>query len=238
MREQIYTLDTVDSTNLEALRRLRAGEKAPFAVTASSQSAGRGRLGRAFYSPAGGLYVSVALPVAGALSPLRYPAAAAVAVCRAMEAHTSARPRVKWVNDVLVDGKKACGILAEGFVWEGELRAVVVGAGINLDTGGFPEELRPVAGALPQGAPYEALRGALIAALLSLPALVQTDFLPEYRARSCVLGRRVRFGAHNAPETWREGMALDIDAQGALLVQTARGVERLATGEISLRVND
>ena len=112
----VQVMESVDSTNTEAKRRLSAGLTEPLLLLAETQTCGRGRLGRAFCSPNGaGLYMSLVLhpdlPVERALS---LTSAAAVAVCLAVESLTDLRPQIKWVNDVYVGDRKLCGILAEG----------------------------------------------------------------------------------------------------------------------------
>ena len=142
----VRVLPETDSTNLRLKAWYRAGQIAPpYLLTADSQTAGRGRLDRRFVSPPGtGLYMSLlASPPSGTDCGL-ITILAAVAVCRAIEEMTDLRPRIKWVNDLFVRGKKVCGILAEGLSGP-----VVIGIGVNLRTpsGGFPPEAGP-AGAL------------------------------------------------------------------------------------------
>ena len=123
-------------------------------LVAESQTAGRGRLGRSFHSPVGtGLYMSILLrPTFSAERALFITTAAAVAVCRAIEQETGLKPQIKWVNDIYLHEKKICGILTESsinFETKG-LKWAVLGIGLNLSEpeGGFPEEIRSVAGAL------------------------------------------------------------------------------------------
>ena len=108
-------LEEVDSTNLEAKRRILAGSLEASLVVADRQSAGRGRMGRSFYSPRGsGVYCTLALeanmPMERAVS---LTGAAAVAVMRAIRRLTGVQTSIKWVNDLYLDEKKVCGILAE-----------------------------------------------------------------------------------------------------------------------------
>lgn len=131
----VYWYDELDSTSEEAKRRARAGEVSPVWIAARSQSAGRGRLGRVWVSPPGNLFVTVLFPEPGGLAmAARIPFAAALAV---REACTAARPglaaKLKWPNDVRIDGAKICGILTEsgetnGVVW------IALGMGINVQT--------------------------------------------------------------------------------------------------------
>ena len=130
----------VDSTNLRLKEAARAGmASAPCLLIADSQTAGRGRLGRTFVSPPGaGLYMSLlCAPPAGTGSG-GVTILAAVAVCRAIEELTGLSPKIKWVNDLFLGGKKVCGILAEGLE-----AGVILGIGVNLISppGGYPPEV-------------------------------------------------------------------------------------------------
>ena len=143
----IYHYDEIDSTNSEAKRRLRAGEELIGAViTSKKQTAGRGRLGKSFASPGGdSVYASFILELPESLAEQRITIYAAVAVCFVIEKATSYKPGIRGVNDILIENKKICGILAESVPG-----AVVLGIGVNINLGAddFPEELRETAGSL------------------------------------------------------------------------------------------
>lgn len=230
----------LDSTN--ALVRARAvdGEGAGLVVIADRQTAGRGRLGRAFFSPPGcGLYLSVLLrPTLAAADALLLTTATAVAVAEAIEAVTGLAVGIKWVNDLYLDGRKVCGILAESAITaSGRLDYAVIGIGVNVraPVGGFPDELRDIAGSLlPADAPdlRPALTDAILARLLpAVDALPARTHLAAYRARSTLLGRRVTvLPGGEAVEV--EG----IDDDAHLIVRCADGTLRaLSSGEISVR---
>jgi BirA family biotin operon repressor/biotin-[acetyl-CoA-carboxylase] ligase len=121
----------------------------PAVVVATYQSGGRGRLGRTFFSPKGGLYLSVLLPMGFTLESAQLiTSAASVAALEAIEHVSGKQCLIKWVNDLYWEGKKVCGILTEGVlgVESGSLSAVVVGIGINfcIPQAAFPEDLRPL----------------------------------------------------------------------------------------------
>lgn len=130
--------DSVDSTSTYA--RTHAGELAlPAVISANMQTAGRGRTGKSFYSPADtGLYFSL-LTYAPKNVTLITPAAG-VAVCKAVEELTPVKPRIKWVNDVFAGGKKICGILTEKFK-DRDCEYLCIGIGVNITTVDFPKEL-------------------------------------------------------------------------------------------------
>ncbi len=236
----LSVLPLVDSTNTEARRRILSGHTEPFFLLAEEQSAGRGRMGRSFYSPAGtGIYLSLAFaPRSEGGDPLLLTTAAAVAVLRAIQRVTGTVCGIKWVNDLYVRDRKVCGILAES-LYLGPTRFVILGVGVNLCTEDFPEELRGIAGSLlPEG---RGLRNDLAAALCGELCALTTDSMPEgfldaYRAHSLVLGRDVIYWENG--ERF-EGVAESVDERGRLLVRHGDGTERLlGGGEITLRLNN
>lgn len=240
----LHVFDTVSSTNL-ALREL-AEQGAPegTAVVASAQTGGRGRKGRSFFSPAGtGVYVSLLLrPDLAAGDALQITTTAAVAVCRAVEAVSGRQAQIKWVNDVLLDGKKICGILTEAsFGMEsGRVDYAVLGTGINVYTpeDGFPEEIRRVAGSVFDQQQPDA-KNRLIAEYLNafLPlyrSLGGEQASEEYRRRSFVVGRDVTVlsGGRETP-----AHVLGVDERCRLLVEYESGERAaLSSGEISIRL--
>ena len=231
---------TVDSTNSEARRYALRGETLPALFLAEEQSAGRGRMGRSFFSPMGtGIYLSLLLKTNDSLSdPITATTAAAVAVRRAILSVTGISVEIKWVNDLYYGGKKICGILAESF-FVGADRYLIVGVGINLSTVDFPQELRNKAGSL--FSQETTLRETLAAEVARTLYEILTDgdpaiFMKEYRAASLVLGKEITYLKN---EIARCGIAESVDDLGRLLVRHSDGTtELLASGEISLRINN
>ena len=231
---------SLDSTNAAARRLAERGEPEGTVVLSGSQTQGRGRYGRSFYSPADtGVYLSLLLrPTGDPQQTVLLTAAAAGAMCQAMEALGVEGPKIKWVNDIFLRGKKVCGILCEAsFSLEtGAPEYVVVGAGINVYTpqGGFPPEIADIAGAL-WNAPVPDGKNRLAAEFLNrFWALYREggDFLEDYRRRSLVVGKPV---AVLSGETRREALALGIDDRCRLRVRFADGQEQaLSYGEVSI----
>ena len=220
----------------------QGGPDAPLSVlVADRQTAGRGRMGRSFESPAGsGIYLSVlfrqALPAEGALA---LTTAAAVAACRAIEDCTGEAPSIKWVNDIYLHGKKVCGILTEGSAdpSTGMLRWAVMGIGFNVykPQNGFSDAIKDVAGII-SPKPQENLRNRLSGAFLRhLKRLLQDgNCADEYRRRSFITGRRINVLRGGAS---RPALALGIDDQCRLLVRYDDGAaEALSSGEVSIRL--
>ena len=232
----VCVLDQIDSTNTEAKRRALEGEKRAL-ILAHSQSAGRGRMGRSFYSPEGsGMYFSILMPLEKSLEGCVFlTTAVSVAVMRAIRTLTGKQVGIKWVNDLYWQGKKVCGILCESMSI-GEERSVVIGIGINLKSAEFPEELSTIAGSLcADEVSSIQMAGEICRELFDfLEAPTSPDWLEDYRKHSLVLGKRITWIEQGIPHV---GVAESIRADGALCVRDEKGeLSILRTGEISLRV--
>ena len=243
--DRVLVFPSVESTNKTAKELASGGAAHGTVIIADAQTAGRGRYGRTFYSPPGsGLYMSVLFR--GAALRLPQPTlctvAAAVAICRAVRSVTGQEAQIKWVNDILLGGRKVCGILTEAStsLESGCIDWLVIGIGINVHTDNFPNDLSRTAASLRPGE-CGGLRNRLAAALVNT-FLSSDDWLhgagvfAEYRAHLSMLGRTVTVleagGAYDA-------LALDVDESGRLVVQKEDG-ERLtlSSGEISVKIPD
>ena len=231
------------STNDLAREAALRGEEEGLAVIADAQTAGRGRQGRPFLSPPGsGVYLSLLLrPKLPAEEAVAITGIAGVAAARAIADVGGGSAGIKWVNDVYLRGRKVCGILTEaGMGMEsGGLDYAVLGIGVNLfpPPGGFPPELAEIAGAVFPGKPEDDERSRLIAAILDrfLPlyrALPDKGWLEEYRSRSILTGREVRFLRQGREH---RGLVLGVDNSARLLLRLADGEETaLSSGEVQL----
>ena len=234
-------LPVVDSTNnyLKAL----AEEGAPHGTVAAAdcQTGGRGRMGRSFDSAAGaGVYLSVLLrPACPPEALMTLTAQAAVASARAVEAVCGETVGIKWVNDLVLSGRKVCGILTELSVdaQSGLVRSAVVGVGVNCSRReeDFPPALRGTAGSLLSQTGRRPDRNLLAAALIrELSRLPGLDWREDYRARCLNLGKPVqvlRPGQEPIP-----ALALDVGPQAELLVRLADGRQlAVNAGEVSVR---
>ena len=226
--------DCTDSTNLNVKEMAQKGAAEGVTMIVDRQTGGRGRLGRSFHSPEGGLYLSTLLRPADP-NPGRITCCAAVAAARAIESLCDASVDIKWVNDLYVNGRKAAGILAEGvFSPAGELTAAVLGIGINVGVTDFPDELIPIATSLGNEGFALAREDVAAAFLNALPiALVDPTAMEEYRRRNLVLGRAVTVVRGN--ETFVATPEAITD-EGHLILRTADGVATLSSGEVSLRL--
>ncbi len=241
MSVQVY--DELISTNLTA-KELADACFADTVIFARRQSGGRGRMGRSFFSPEGGLYMSLLLhPKMRASSALNVTTAAAVAVSRAIEAVSGKKCTIKWVNDVYIEGRKVCGILTESKIADnGELSYAVLGIGINLTPpeGGFPDDIKNRAGAVFDDLSLDCdnrIAAAVINEFMSLyrGGLNTSDYLEEYRRRSHLIGRRVDVMRVHDGEA-RVAEVLSVDDECSLVVRYDDGtVEALSSGDVSVR---
>lgn len=244
-RYSFLALDVVDSTNTYLKAMAAQGASEWSVVTAAAQTAGRGRLGRSFFSPsATGLYISVLIKPCNSVFRLEAPklitVAAAIAAARAIEGLSGRKTQIKWVNDIYIDGKKVSGILAEGIMGANGLESVVVGTGVNLfePKGGFPDEIADRAAYVFEGChDAENRRAELAKAILDefyelYARLGEREYMREYRERSYLTGSRVEF-EHDGKMA---GVVKDIDDDAALIVALDDGKEvRLSAGEVSVK---
>ena len=232
---------TLDSTNTRAKAVAATGAPHGYLVIAESQVSGRGRFGRPFFSPEhSGVYITYVLrPKMLAEQAVMITSMAAVAVARAIETVADVEVKIKWVNDLYINARKVCGILCEASMdfESGQLEYAVLGIGINVTAMSFPAELADIATSIENECGRSVSRSRLIAEISNqLEALYNQletrEFMKESRERSNVIGREVvvlrgdeRFAAK----------VLDIDESGRLVIQTAEGVSRVGSGEISLK---
>lgn len=231
----LHVHKTLPSTQDLARSLAEGGAPEGTVVVAEVQTAGRGRMGRVWVSPAGGLWMSVILrPIAAPDEVPKVGLVGGVAVARAIERTCGLRPGLRWPNDVLVNRRKVAGVLAEAgpkALW------VVLGIGVNanVDPHALPEGATSLLAELGQPVPLRALFAATCSELEKAYELFRgEDFgtvLAWWRARSTTLGRRVR--VHVASGTY-EGVAEDVDADGALLLRLPNGhLKRIVAGEVT-----
>lgn len=232
---QILYFDSIDSTNLEAMRQAKAGAPEWLCIVASEQTRGRGRLERSWHSPKdAGLYLSIVLRPKFELA--RWPLinlAAALAVHDAIVRTCDLKVDIKWPNDVCVNDRKLCGILAETVETEAGM-AGIVGIGINLHDESFPPELKPLATSLQSATNIEVDRddivNELLQALRERYDVLNTDSGAEHAIRewcansSYAFGRQVRVSLGD--ESFN-GVTRGLESDGALRIETADGRIRI-----------
>ena len=233
--------EEVDSTNTRLKEWARQGAPAGSVLLAETQGAGRGRMGRSFASPPGGLYLSYLLRPALAPEDMgEITAWVAVAIRRALERCCGFSPEIKWVNDLMWQGKKLCGILCEAVLDRGRVESLVLGVGVNADTSpaDFPPELRRTAASLRSlGLPVpekSALAGELIRSLDEMAGDFpqgREKYLAEYRAACVTLGREVTLS--DGSTAFAEGL----DEDFSLLLRLPDGrTQKLRSGEATFHI--
>ena len=246
LKLKLECFESLDSTNTYLKERAKKGAPEGTVVIANAQTGGRGRMGRSFCSPpALGIYMSLLLrPEAKSDCVQSLTAFTAVAVCRAIESLTGLDPEIKWINDIMLNGKKICGILAEAkFSKEAVPDYAVLGIGINLlaPQGGFPAEIRDIAGAVfPQGtdadAAFDRCAAALTDALLDEYAGIrERHYLAGYKARLCVIGKAITV-CENGTERPAFALAADDDLRLLVRYEDDGSEQWRATGEIRIRL--
>jgi BirA family biotin operon repressor/biotin-[acetyl-CoA-carboxylase] ligase len=236
MNIDICYYDDITSTN-EVLKQMALdGAESGKVLVAWHQSQGRGRLGRTFESPAGGIYMSMLLDNDNTML---LTAKAAVATRRAIEQNTDRKVGIKWVNDIMLNGKKVAGILAQGVADK-----VVVGVGINFctDIAAMDASVRDIADTLykkwqtPECDAIDIVN-SLVREMYDLASESDTSsWLEEYRSASIVLGKKVNI--FQAGQRTGSGTAVSIDENCALhVLDEKKGEVILSTGEITLRLS-
>ncbi len=237
----ISIFESVTSTNTLLKQMALDGKPEGEVVVALSQTEGRGRYDRKFQSDKGGIYMSILLrPKALNIDSTLLTAAAAVAVSDAIEAVSGKSTQIKWVNDILINNKKVCGILCEGGII-GDNSFIVVGIGINAQKSenGFNDEIKDIAGTVFDDdcpAPCEQLCAAVIDNLFyQYQSLEKCEFLNTYRQKNIVLGEKVYILKQG--EIINQGTALEIDNRCHLKVRLENGeITTLSSGEVSVKL--
>lgn len=231
---QLLHIPVIDSTNRFLLEEKDCRHL--LTLVADSQTQGKGRMGRSFFSPESGLYMSVALDPEEIRCPLSLcTPAAAVAVREALEKIGVNGVKIKWVNDLLLEGKKVCGILTQAKSSEGKVRKIVVGIGINLlePKEGFPEEIRHKAGAINFVGDKISLAKDIALSLDKYVCSENADICSEYKAHLTSLGSFVTVTDYADNNRKISGTVMDVDENCFLRILTEKGEEKLiSSGEI------
>lgn len=244
-RARIIFFDEIDSTSNEAKLLLsvkNASSLHKTVIVAAFQSSGRGRMcGRKFYSPKGsGVYLSMIWE-----RPLLHPSLvtpyAALSVIRAIESVYGIESKIKWVNDIYVDGKKVSGILTEAVATKTGIESFVIGIGVNVFVKNLPSDIENVAGGIireGEDTKLNQIAACIIDNLLALLEREDSGAMEEYKAKSNVLNKKIKvFPLIGSVDGSYEAVAIDIDNEAKLVVKTDNGEERhLDSGEISIKL--
>lgn len=247
---RVECLETVDSTNTRAKQLAELGELEGTLVVAEEQTAGKGRRGRGWASePRIGIWMSLILrPQLKPQQAASVTLVAAMAVAKGIRECCGLETGIKWPNDVVINGKKVCGILTETSSEPDYIHYAVSGIGINANTPEFPEELRDRATSIYLETGKKTDRNALIAAVMNAFSDYYRRYLEtadlsllkdEYDAMLVNMNREVLilYGmVEDAdPEKSEKGVAKGIAPSGALLVETEAGLKEVLSGEVSVR---
>ncbi len=237
----ILHFKSIDSTNSYLMSEAKKGMPSWTVTIADHQTNGRGRLGRRFESEdQSGLYMSVLIRDIESFDPTLLTVIASVSVCEAIEAFSNKQMTIKWVNDILFEGKKVCGILTEGAFNDNKISYAVVGVGINISKpqNGYPEDIKNIADAVFDNYSTE-LRDQIAHEILSrlenyVNCYIHDEILSKYKSRSCVVGKNVTVLGHMNPFN---AVVCDFNSDFSLKVVTEDGITMsLRSGEISIKI--
>lgn len=245
-KAHIFCYDTVDSTNEQGKRLAQKGAVHGTLITAEEQTGGKGRLGRSWHvqKSAGLLFSLILRPQITLQEASRYSLIAAVAVCEGIADAVDLQPMIKWPNDVLLNGKKICGILAEMIPQTDGIDFLVIGIGVNVHQKkeDFSPEMQTKAASLTMFTTKPLQRAVILQAILSkmdvyLQQYQQEGFAPikeKWLSHCAALGENVSVLSKNT--VLQQGKFIGIDDEGALLLESKNGaVTRFVSGEVSLR---
>jgi len=235
--------DAVDSTNITAKDIAEKGFEEGTVVVAEMQTAGKGRLGRGWHSPYGtGIWMSVIVkPTIMPMDAPKITLLTAVSVAQAIRQEIGIKPGIKWPNDILMQGKKICGILTEIKADMDRIHYIIVGIGINVNVSEFSSDIRDIATSLKLETGIDINRAKMAAAVLNnweenYLEFLQGDFS---RIKSAWKEFSVNLGEEVTVTTLKDtiqGRAVDIDDDGMLLVEDNRGnIHKIVAGDVSLR---
>ena len=241
----LHIVKTIDSTNKAVKVKASNEEKEGYVLIANSQTEGKGRYGKNFFSPEGsGIYLSLLLRPSGYLAEqaVDITTMAAVAMCEAIEKVSDEKPQIKWVNDIFIKGKKVCGILTEASfgLESGHLEYAVLGLGANVyqPKNKFPKELEKIAGSIFKELKEDA-KNRLTASFLNefmkyYTGKCEKEYIEKYRKYSLVIGKTVTVLKKEEEKTV---FVYDIDDSCHLKVKYEDGrTENLSYGEVKIKI--
>lgn len=226
---EIKAYDTVSSTNIVAKELAQNGAEEFTVVTAKSQTNGKGRLGRSFISNSeNGLYMSMILrPNPSDDSCVHITALSAVAVLEAIKETSNISPSIKWINDIYINEKKVCGILAEASFDNSKLNHVIVGIGVNIlpPKNGFDDSIKDIATSIYENESPSSYKELLCAKIIDklifyYQNIESKSYMRVYKENSNIIGKSVDVYRGN---DIIKGIAIDINEKAELVVKTEKG---------------
>jgi BirA family biotin operon repressor/biotin-[acetyl-CoA-carboxylase] ligase len=248
--ESVYCYDSIDSTNEDLKRRLADSPADGTVAVSNQQTRGKGRMGRTFISPKDvGIYLSMILRTEASVEQIpELTAWTAVAVSRAIKTTCGATCAIKWVNDLLLNGKKICGILTEAVMEaeSGRTSSVVIGIGINANESrkDFPEEIRDKASSLSLESGRPVCRAKLTAALIKELDRLRKDwpnrpeeYLRDYRMACITLGKNILVEKDGSRQA-AEALAVNDDFSLKIRYLDTGETASLRSGEARIRAEN
>ena len=239
--QKVLVLKETESTNNLAKELALQGINSAIVVS-ESQTKGRGRLNREFYSPKNkGIYLSVLLrPNIELKNASKITAFCGICVAKAIESLASVKVGIKWVNDLFINGKKVGGILTESAI-NGETRSldyVVIGIGVNVFDDEYPDFIKDIATNIEKESGAIVNKNELIAKIVNNlfdveNAVSNNSFLKEYKQRQIILNKQIKVVSLN-DEFY--GVAIDIDENGNLIVNNNGTVQTISAGDVSIKI--
>lgn len=233
---KVVTYSVTDSTNTRAIA-LSDTVSGNILVAAEAQTKGKGRQGKSFYSPAAsGIYFSLIVhPEGGLRDVVAITSATAVAVAETIEEMTELDPKIKWVNDIYVNGRKVCGILVQSIIKSGRIKGLCIGIGVNISTVEFPDDIASRAGSLGVEIDREIFVARIAKKLIDFSKNIDDkSYLDYYRKKSYVIGKEIKFYENNVEHFAK---AVGIDDNANLIVNENGEIKKLSSGEITIRLN-
>ena len=230
--------DSISSTN-DYLKGVASQSNGEFFAVAKEQSGGKGTRGRSFYSPNGGVYLSMLLrPSLKANKLALITPYAAVVAANAVEKASNLSVKIKWVNDLYIGDKKLAGILTEASLNGDNCNYVIVGIGLNVTTNNFPSELKGIATSLSLEGANNVDVNQIIANVINgvknlESELLSGNFMAEYKSRQTLMGKEVTVSGGSNVLT---GVAVDVDNSGALVLKCGCETVLVSAGDVSLKL--
>jgi BirA family biotin operon repressor/biotin-[acetyl-CoA-carboxylase] ligase len=235
--KNIYHFKTIDSTNIFAKKLVKQGEKEGAVVVSDVQSSGRGRKDRIWSSSEGGLWFSILLyPNISPQSGMLITMASSISVAQGIKEITGLNAEIKWPNDLLINGKKVCGILTELDAKKDTINYSVVGIGLNVNNP-LEEELQEIATTLKNELNNQVSKPDLLKSILkkfdeNYNKLISKDYdfiKNSWLSHSNIIGKKIQV---QDDETVTIGKVIDIDDSGCLILDTENGNVRIVSGDL------
>jgi len=242
--KHVYYFDTIDSTQNQALKMAEDVANNGVIIVAAKQTGGRGRSGRRWISPAGGIWVSIILhPTFDISITTLFPIASALALSIAIEKTFLIQPELKWPNDLTIKGKKVAGMLVDVSLESNKIESLVLGVGINFDVNAKEIEkslkgtpnfygVASLSDQKQNVKPVQLVQSFLVELekiYKSLNAKQTKKIIAEWTARSSTIGKNVEL---NTPDSKIKGKAIKIDDDGALVVSENSKTHRIIAGDV------